>query len=189
MKMINPIFMAAREIQIFIYEQEWDFCFIGGLAVLRWGEIRMTQDVDLCLQAGFGGEEKYILKLAQNFASRISNPEEFARKHRVLLLRSSGKIAIDIALSGLDFETRMIKRATMFQFDEGIELKTCSAEDLLILKAFAGRPQDWLDIDGILARQGAGIDRAYCLEELSQLCLARDDSDIMDRFKEKLLVR
>jgi len=179
---INPIFIAAREIQAFIHSQKWQFCFIGGLAVLRWGEIRMTQDVDLCLQVGFGNEDRYITGLAQHFSTRISDAAGFARKHRVLLLRSSGNIAIDVAFSGLEFETRMISRASLFSFTEDIQLCTCSAEDLLVLKAFADRPQDWLDVEGILARQGAAIDRSYCLRELSHLCQARDHSDILDRF-------
>jgi len=182
-KMPNPIFTSAREIQDFILAQGWDFCFIGGIAVLRWGELRMTQDVDLCLLSGFGNETRYINGFLKNFEARISDAGEFARKHRVLLLRSSGHVAIDVAFSGLDFETRMIEKATLFPFEEGIQLKTCNAEDLIILKAFADRPQDWLDVAGILARQGSGIDRAYCIEMLSQLCLARDNSEIVDRFK------
>ena len=183
---INPLFFAAGEIQTFIHAQKWQFCFIGGLAVLRWGEIRMTQDVDLCLQVGFGNENRYITGLVQHFATRISDAAGFARKHRVLLLRSSGNIAIDVAFSGLEFETRMIARASLFSFAEGIQLCTCSAEDLLVLKAFADRPQDWLDVEGILARQGAAIDRSYCLKELSQLCQARDHSDILDHFQKLL---
>jgi hypothetical protein len=182
--MPNPLFASAKEIQDFILARNWDFCFIGGIAVLRWGEIRMTQDVDLCLRAGFGNEKKYIDGFLENFTARIPDAGDFARKHRVLLLRSSSHVAIDIAFSGLDFETRMIERATFFPFEEGIQLKTCNAEELIILKAFADRPQDWLDVEGILARQGKAIDRHYCLEMLSHLCLARDNSDIVDRFKQ-----
>jgi hypothetical protein len=33
-----------------------------------------------------------------------------------------------------------------------------TAEDLIALKAFADRPKDWLDIDGILIRQYATLD-------------------------------
>ena len=29
----------------------------------------------------------------------------------------------------------------------------CSAEDPMVMKAFAGRPHDWGDIDAVLARQ------------------------------------
>lgn len=36
------------------------FCFIGGLALLRWGEPRTTRDTNLTLLTGFGGEERFI---------------------------------------------------------------------------------------------------------------------------------
>jgi len=44
---MNPIFAAAEEIQAFCRARDWRFCFIGGLANQRWGEPRLTQDVDL----------------------------------------------------------------------------------------------------------------------------------------------
>jgi hypothetical protein len=44
------ILAAAGEIQAFCQKQGWRFCFIGGVAVQRWGEPRLTQDVDLTLE-------------------------------------------------------------------------------------------------------------------------------------------
>ena len=44
---MNGLFQAALEVQGFMQRQQWRFCIIGGLAVLRWGEPRLTQDVDL----------------------------------------------------------------------------------------------------------------------------------------------
>jgi hypothetical protein len=43
----NPLLHAAAEIQRFFGEREWRFCFIGGLALLRWGQPRFTRDVDV----------------------------------------------------------------------------------------------------------------------------------------------
>ena len=44
---MNPIFAAALEVQTFCRARIWRFCFIDGLTVQRWGEPRLTQDVDL----------------------------------------------------------------------------------------------------------------------------------------------
>ncbi len=55
---MNSLFQAAFEIQKTLKDKEWPFCYIGGLAVIRWGEMRMTQDIDLCLMCGFGKEER-----------------------------------------------------------------------------------------------------------------------------------
>jgi hypothetical protein len=54
---MNPILEAARDFQTFCETNGWKFCFIGGLAVQRWGEPRQTQDADLTLITGFGQEE------------------------------------------------------------------------------------------------------------------------------------
>jgi len=70
-QMMNPLFDAAMEIQNFIQNRKWAFCFIGGLAVIRWGEIRMTQDIDLCLLSGFGEEEKYIEEILKSFSANF----------------------------------------------------------------------------------------------------------------------
>src|SRR5512141_2545178 len=57
---VNPIFAAALEVQGFCADRELAFCFIGGLALQRWGEPRLTQDVDLTVISGFGREGEYI---------------------------------------------------------------------------------------------------------------------------------
>lgn len=41
------------------------------------------------------------------------------------------------------------------------------AEDLLVLKAFADRPKDWVDVDGIIVRQTGRIDWAYVRDQLA----------------------
>ncbi len=35
---VNPLFQAGLEFQNTFKERKWSFCFIGGLAVIRWGE-------------------------------------------------------------------------------------------------------------------------------------------------------
>ena len=37
----------ARELQDFCDRQGWCSCFIGGVAVQRWSQPRVTRDVDL----------------------------------------------------------------------------------------------------------------------------------------------
>ena len=70
------------------------------------------------------------------------------------MLYASNGVPVDISLSGLPFENEMIKRSTPFSFYTDCLLVTCSAEDLVVLKAFAQRPQDWADVEGIIMRQG-----------------------------------
>jgi hypothetical protein len=57
---MNPLFVAVAAVQDLCRERGWGFCFIGGLAVLRWGEPRLTRDIDLTNLAGFGAEEPAV---------------------------------------------------------------------------------------------------------------------------------
>ena len=57
-------------------------------------------------------------------------------------------------------------RASPFDVGEGVSITMCSAEDLVVHKAFAGRAQDWLDIESIVARQGARLDSDLVIEEV-----------------------
>jgi hypothetical protein len=179
----NPLFVAALELQIAIQQERWAFCFIGGLAVLRWGEIRMTQDIDICLLCGFGNERLYIHQLLSTFKSRLQDAETFAHANRVLLLQASNGVSVDVALSGLDFEDEMIKRATPFSFHRSCKLITASAEDLIVLKAFSDRSKDWMDVEGIIYRQGKMLDSDYIIRQLEPLCAIKGNSENVGRLQ------
>lgn len=179
---MNPLFQAGLEFQQFIQERKWRFCFIGGIAVIRWGEVRITQDVDLSLLSGFGNEDTFVDSLLSQFKSRISDAEEFALTNRVLLLLASNGVAVDISLAGLPFEQEMIERATLYSYAPDCSLITCSAEDLVVLKAFANRGRDWLDIEGVLVRQATGLDFEYITDRLTPLCELKDAPEIIEKF-------
>jgi hypothetical protein len=166
---VNPLLAAAAQVQDLCAASGWRFCFIGGLAVLRWGEPRLTRDVDLTIVTGFGGETPVVLAALERFASRVEDPVAFAGANRVLLLRASNGIPIDVALGGLPFEERAAQRSSLFLYGEGALLRTCSAEDLVVMKVFAGRDGDWADIAGLVARCGGELDTASVWEELTPL--------------------
>ena len=67
---MNPIFAAAIELQTFCEKRNWRYCIIGGLAVQRWGEPRLTRDVDLTVLSDFGSEEPEIVERLGKFLSR-----------------------------------------------------------------------------------------------------------------------
>lgn len=177
------LFETARRIQTFCEVQGWQFCFIGGIALQRWGEPRVTKDVDLTILTGFGNEERYIATLLEHFTARIEQADLFALRHRVLLLQSGENIGIDIALGGLDFEACIVKRATRFEFLPDVVLLTCSAEDLIIQKAFADRSRDWGDIEGIMIRQKGQLDWDYIVEQLTPLTMLKEQPEILEHLK------
>jgi hypothetical protein len=104
----------------------------------------------------------------------------------VLLVRASNGKDVDIVLSALPFETDMIQRAVRVEFAPGLLLPCCTAEDLFIMKAFAARPRDWLDIESVLVRQ-TSLDKNYILRHLTDLCVLKEAPDILERTKRLLM--
>jgi hypothetical protein len=181
------IFQAALEIQSLFNEKHWDFAIIGGLAIIRWGQPRTTVDVDATLLTMFADDEKYIDAILARFASRIPDARDFAVKNRVLLVTASNGFGIDISLGGLPFEQQMMERSSLFAFEEDVVLRTCSAEDLIVLKAFAARDKDWADVHSILLRQQGSLDLDYIRENLTPLCELKGAPEIMVKF-ERLVI-
>jgi hypothetical protein len=178
---MNDLVDLAAELQSFFKEKDWKFCFIGGLAIQRWGMPRLTNDVDITLFTGFGSEENFIYPLLEKFKGRVSKADEFAIRQRVLLLENNQGIGIDIALGGLAFEESAIKRATAFEYLPGIYLTTCSAEDLIVMKAFANRLQDWIDIEQVITRNFDALDWDYIQTQLKPLCDLKEDFEIVPK--------
>ncbi len=176
---MNEVIRAAAELQGVCDSQGWRYCFIGGLAVLRWGEPRETIDADLTLLTGFGSEAPFIDKLLSLYDSRIGDAAGFALRSRVLLLRAKSGVGLDIALAGLPFEESAVARASLFTFPGDAALRTCSAEDLIVMKAFAGRAKDWLDVEGIIIRQTGKLDWTYIMAQLTPLAELKDDRELI----------
>ncbi|MEM6655443.1 MAG: hypothetical protein AAF596_06540 [Planctomycetota bacterium] len=177
------VLKAAKAIQQFFDEQRWDFAFIGGIAVNRWGRARTTNDADVCLFTDFGSEELFIDAVLSRFTSRIDDARGFAIANRVLLLAAPNGFGIDISLGAFDFERSAVARSSLFEFPGGVELRTVSAEDLVVFKAFAGRDQDWFDVDGILARQAPTIDISQVERDLAPLCELKGAPENLERLR------
>lgn len=129
-----------QPVQRFCRDRTWRFCFLGGIAVPRWGEPRQTRDINLnlTLLAAFGSERPFVLERLASFAARVPDTAAFAERNRVLLLRSSSGVGIDVALGALDFEERAVARSSDWWIDDELALRTCSGEDLVVYKVFAG---------------------------------------------------
>lgn len=186
---MNLLYEAAKEVADFMRRRKWKFCIIGGLAVQRWGEPRTTLDVDITLLTGFGEEEAFAAPLLECFKARIPEALSFAMRNRVLLLTTSNGKDIDISFGALPFENEMMARATPFKFAPGVMLMTCTAEDLVIMKAFAARTRDWLDVEGIIVRQQGHLDRRYILRHLALLCDLKETPEILVKAKKLLGAR
>ena len=179
---------AGMEVQAFCQSQGWRFCFIGGVAIQRWGNPRLTQDVDLTLLTGFGNEESFLRPLLAHFTPRRADAFEFALSRRVLLVRTGSGVDADIALGAVPFEERAVSRSSTWEWVAGKSLITCSGEDLVVHKVFAGRDRDWGDVEELLARQHGKLNLAQVRAELAPLLELKDDPDALPKLDRMLAI-
>jgi hypothetical protein len=71
----------AFRLQTFLENHHCAFCFIGGIAVQRWGEPRLTRDIDLSLLTEFGTEAILVDLLLSAYQPRIADARAFALTH------------------------------------------------------------------------------------------------------------
>ena len=178
---MKDLVLTAKAVQKILEDSKLEYCIIGGIAVNRWGEERLTKDIDLSVLTGFGGESKVIDILLEHFLPRRPDAKDFALNSRVLLLRTMQGIEIDISLGAFDFEYSAVSRATFYDFGQGIELKTISAEDLIVMKTFAGREKDWGDIRGVIARNLDALDWKYIETQLKPLLELKEEPESWDQ--------
>lgn len=137
---------------------------IGGLAVSLRGLPRMTVDVDLVIQADVDAG----LRLAKDLTSTPFMPlfagvEEVVTSAFILPLRHrTTGVRVDVALGMSGFERDAVSRATPVMVGEA-SIPVVSVEDLLVMKALAGRPQDDADIRGLIDVKRDAINWDRCL--------------------------
>ena len=175
----DKLWRAAQSLDEFLRSCHFTYCLIGGIAIQRWGEPRMTQDVDASVFVEIGAEMAMITSLLARYEGRIPDVADFAVQARVVLLRDRTGCPLGVAFAGLEFEQRMFERATDWRPTGKGRIRTCSAEDLVVLKAFANRPQDWIDIERVIIRQHHRLDRQLILTELTPLVELKEEPQIL----------
>lgn len=122
---------------------------IGGVAASLRGKPRLTKDIDVVV---LGADPEALIRSSApfDFFPRMNDALEFARDTRMLLLHHKpGSIDVDISLGGLPFEDEIIERSTWIDLG-GLEVLVASPEDLVIMKAVAGRGRDVVDIENLI---------------------------------------
>jgi len=178
-----PPYVAAVEFHEFLTSREIPYAIIGGIAVQFWGEPRGTEDLDLTVMVPIEKESGLIEELAARFPSRIPDAAGFARRNRVLLLRASNGVPVDVSLGLPGYDQQMFQRTQSFSLDPHHEVRVCSAEDLIIHKALAGRANDLKDLEMVVAGQRARLDTAYVRRWLTFFSDALAAPDPLDHFE------
>jgi hypothetical protein len=151
--------VAAFALQEWLRQFGLPSALIGGLAVSLLAKPRMTSDVDCLIYLEEELPRDMLSSNKWSIAARIQEPLKFADKNRVLLLQHTETgVHIDLSIGILPFEKETISRAVPHSSPEG-ELWVASPEDMIIMKAVAGRKTDWPDIESLLKAE-PNVDRS-----------------------------
>jgi hypothetical protein len=180
---VNGQFEAAWQLHRFLTERRIPYVIIGGIAVQRWGEPRLTIDVDLAILLPPGGEERALREIAAAFPPRLKDAVSFAIEHRVLPVDVTGAGPADLSLALPGFEEEAISRAVNYDLGQERVVRLCTAEDLVVYKCVAGRARDVLDVEGIIARQADALDVTAIRRWLEEFAQITDDREIAARFE------
>lgn len=156
--------------------------FIGGVAASVLGKPRMTADVDGVILID-DEEIADVINLAKgvNLEMRIPDAGTFARRSRVLLLQDSrNDIAVDLALGLLPFEYDTVENSRIVEIED-IRVKMPTREDLVIMKAIAGRPKDLEDIRGLL-QVASDFDLDYVWERVEGWAMMMERPEIAETY-------
>jgi len=132
---------------------------------------------------GIGDEAQFIDELIRRFESRVGQARDFALKHRVLLLRATNGIPLDVTLGALPFEEKAVASAHSEEIVTGVTLQLAAPGALVVFKVFADRPQDWLDIEGIIVKSGRLIDWNEVRADLTALLALKGDVSALGRLE------
>jgi len=150
---LAPLAAAIADVASWLREGAGRGAIIGGVAASVLARPRVTRDID-CVVMANEDDVQTLLESAARFrlVPRVEDPAGFARETRILLLRHQpSAVDIDVSLGMLAFEADLVARAVTTDI-AGARAPVATPEDLIVMKAVAGRPQDIVDIEGLLKR-------------------------------------
>ena len=167
---------AVRALRDALDELGAPWVIIGGVAVIARGVPRLTVDVDATLVGAQVSLEQAIDIFGRHdIVARIPSAIGFARDRHVLLLRHDPSgVPLDVSLAWLPFEEHAIHHGDEVDF-AGVTIRVARAEDLVIYKVVAGRPQDIDDVEKLLLLYGPTLDLVRVRAVLTEFAEALDD--------------
>ena len=148
---LGPLLSALRDLVAWLKAKRVEGLIIGGVAASILGRPRVTRDVDVLVLLDEKDWGEFLSAGTEfGFVARVTDPLDFAKKAKVLLIRHEPSgIDVDVTFGVLPFEKEAITNAVWVNI-RGVRLPLPNAEDLIIMKAVAHRPRDLADIESIM---------------------------------------
>ncbi len=178
--MADDLLIALQTATAWLGDHGYRYAVVGGIANQLWGLPRFTHDVDI----------KVLVPNTEYPAIRESLRAAFPERGRPA--RPPQPLIVDVKIAGVTvdflltipgYDEQTVTRAVQRDID-GVTVYLCTAEDLIIQKAVAGRPKDWQDIEGVLIEQRSNLDLPYLEDWLGRFAEFLERPEILERYRE-----
>ena len=96
---------------------------------------------------------------------------------------STGNLTTTILVNGA--ATDVSKAPSGAKISVRVSIPVATPEDLIVYKAFAGRPLDWADVESVIAKQPREkLDWRYIFAQLTPLAELKEDAQTVPKLKE-----
>jgi Nucleotidyl transferase of unknown function (DUF2204) len=180
---LAPLLAALSDLVSWLAHAKVRGAIIGGVAASLLGRPRLTRDIDAVVIVPDREWRRFLeLGATFGFAPRRADALDFAAITRVLLLRHEpSAIDIDLSFGLLPFEEETVARAAMTSIGN-LQVPVATAEDLIVMKAVAGRPRDIGDIEGLIAASPK-LDRRRIRKLTKDFAMEMDMPEIVERLE------
>jgi len=136
--------------------------FGGGLAVIVWGQPRVTQDLDLLLEIDAGQIDSFFATARSDGYRVEDDARELLEGGFVRLLPPEGTppVALDILRADTPLHLEALTRSRSFVLGDDT-VPVLAPEDLILLKLIAFRPKDTFDLETVITASRDTLDTVY----------------------------
>ncbi|MFN0140911.1 MAG: DUF6036 family nucleotidyltransferase [Pyrinomonadaceae bacterium] len=141
-----------KELFEYLNEHKVEYMLLGGYAVIAYGYIRATSDIDVVVSSGQENARRLMKALAEfGFRETELRADLFTEPDSVVRIGVEPmKIEILNYLKGVNFEEAYSRRRSVQVEDISVDL--IALPDLLANKKAVGRPKDLIDADELNER-------------------------------------
>ncbi len=143
-----------RDISAFLTARSVPHALVGAAALAVHGVSRSTFDADLFTTAGnvlSSGAWGALLERGVKVDTRVGDYDDPLAG--VVRFSLAGQRSVDLVVGKNGWQKEVLARATPLRFRE-LEIAVATPADLVLLKLFAGGPQDAWDIEQLLGGVG-----------------------------------
>lgn len=163
MSLLDPVVAVLRSHGI-------PFALVGASALAAHGVLRSTVDQDLFVMDSICLEPSLWQSLRdQGLAVEIQRGDIFDPLAGVVRFKRSGERPLDVVVGKYTWQREVLDRASVPQGAPETAIPLVRAADLILLKLYAGGPQDAWDIQQLLAGENRETLIAEVNRELPRL--------------------